>query len=63
MQLSAKHHEYWNRNITTTAVLLVIWFVVTYVIGYYARSLDFNFFAGRSTSGSAHRAHWSCMCC
>src|SRR5690606_1258909 len=44
MQLSAKHHEYWSRNLRTTVVLLAIWFVVTYVIGYFARSLDFNFF-------------------
>jgi putative solute:sodium symporter small subunit len=44
MQLSAKHHEYWSRNLRTTSVLLLIWFVVTYVIGYFARSIDFNFF-------------------
>ncbi|MFM8630352.1 MAG: DUF4212 domain-containing protein, partial [Betaproteobacteria bacterium] len=27
-----------------TAVLLAIWFIVTYVVGFYARELSFNFF-------------------
>ncbi|MEO5337774.1 MAG: DUF4212 domain-containing protein [Magnetospirillum sp. WYHS-4] len=44
MQLTEKHKEYWSKNLTITAILLVLWFVVTYVIGYFARSLDFNFF-------------------
>ncbi|MCC7167301.1 MAG: DUF4212 domain-containing protein [Rhodospirillales bacterium] len=34
MQLTEKHKEYWTKNLTITAVLMVIWFVVTYVIGY-----------------------------
>ena len=45
MQLTAKHKEYWNRNLRITAVLLFIWFVVTYVMGYYAIPLAaINFF-------------------
>ena len=32
MQLTDKHREYWNRNLRLTAVLLGIWFVVTFVI-------------------------------
>ena len=40
MQLSPKHIEYWKKNLTITAILLVIWFVVTYVIGYYAIELS-----------------------
>jgi putative solute:sodium symporter small subunit len=44
MQLTDKHREYWRRNLNITAVLLVIWFVVTFVIGYFARDLTFNFF-------------------
>ena len=36
MQLTAKHQEYWNRNLRVTAILLFIWFFVTFVIGYYA---------------------------
>jgi putative solute:sodium symporter small subunit len=44
MQLTAKHQEYWRRTLRITAILMVIWFFVTFVIGYFARSLDFNFF-------------------
>jgi putative solute:sodium symporter small subunit len=44
MQVSAKLQEYWRRNLNITAVLLVIWFVVTYVIAFFARDLSFNFF-------------------
>lgn len=44
MQLSEKHREYWSKNLRVTAILMVIWFVVTYLIGYYARELAFNFF-------------------
>lgn len=44
MQLTARHLEYWSRNLRISSILLVIWFVVTFVIGYFARSIDFNFF-------------------
>ena len=44
MQLTEKHREYWRKNLRVTGILLVIWFVVTYVVGYYARDLSFNFF-------------------
>lgn len=44
MQVSEKLQEYWRRNLNITAVLLVIWFVVTYVVGWFARDLSFNFF-------------------
>jgi putative solute:sodium symporter small subunit len=45
MQLTAKHKEYWSRNLRLTAVLLFIWFVVTYVMAWYAVPLaEFNFF-------------------
>lgn len=44
MQLTARHLEYWSRNLRISSILLAIWFVVTYVLGYFARSLDFNFF-------------------
>ena len=40
MQLTAKHHEYWNRNLKVTALLLALWFVVTFVMGYFARELN-----------------------
>jgi putative solute:sodium symporter small subunit len=45
MQLTAKHEEYWRRNLRLTAVLLFIWFVVTYVMAYFAIPLaEINFF-------------------
>jgi len=44
MQLTDKHREYWRRNLTITVVLLAIWFVVTFVVGYAARDLSFSFF-------------------
>ncbi len=37
MQLTDKHQEYWRRNLRITAILLAIWFVVTFVIGWFAR--------------------------
>jgi putative solute:sodium symporter small subunit len=44
MQLTEKHLEYWKKNLTVTGILLFIWFFVTFVIGWYARDLQFNFF-------------------
>jgi putative solute:sodium symporter small subunit len=40
MQLTERHKEYWRRNMKMTAILLAIWFVVTYVVGFYARELN-----------------------
>lgn len=40
MQLTQKHHEYWNRNLKVTGTLLVIWFLATFVMGYFARELN-----------------------
>ena len=44
MQLTEKHLEYWHKNLQITAILLAIWFVVTFVVAYYSRELSFNFF-------------------
>lgn len=45
MQLTEKHREYWRRNLNLTIVLLAIWFVVTFVMAYFARPLaEINFF-------------------
>lgn len=40
MELTEKHREYWRRNLVVTAVLLVIWFVVTFIQGWFARELN-----------------------
>lgn len=44
MQLTEKHRLYWRKNLNITAILLAIWFFVTFVVGYFARDLNFNFF-------------------
>ena len=45
MQLTEKHRQYWSRNLKITAVLLFIWFLVTFVMGYFAIPLaEINFF-------------------
>jgi putative solute:sodium symporter small subunit len=44
MQLTEKHREYWRKNLRMTGILLFIWFLVTFVLCYYARELAFNFF-------------------
>lgn len=40
MQLTDKHREYWNKNLAITAILLAIWFVVTFVEAWFARELN-----------------------
>ena len=44
MQLTDSHHRYWRRNLRVTAVLLAVWFLVTFVVEFYARELSFSFF-------------------
>lgn len=41
-----KHAEYWRKNLTVTAILLLIWFVVTFVASFYARELNVITFLG-----------------
>lgn len=40
MQLTQKHIEYWQKNLNITALLLAIWFVVTFVASWFARELN-----------------------
>jgi putative solute:sodium symporter small subunit len=44
MQLTERHHQYWRKNLRITSILLGVWFFVTFVVGYFARDLNFNFF-------------------
>lgn len=46
MQLTAKHHEYWRRNLVITGTLLSVWFVVTFVEAWFARELNTMTFLG-----------------
>jgi uncharacterized membrane protein len=42
--LEQRKREYWRKNQRMIAVLMVIGFVVTYVVAYFARDLNFKFF-------------------
>jgi putative solute:sodium symporter small subunit len=44
MELTESHRRYWRKNLNITAILLAIWFVVTFVVGYFARDINFTFF-------------------
>jgi putative solute:sodium symporter small subunit len=54
MQLTEKHKQYWQKNLRMTGSMLVIWFVATFVVGWFARDLQsitvlgfpFSFFMG-----------------
>lgn len=46
MQLTEKHKQYWQKNLRLTGILLAIWFVVTFVIGWFARDLQSITFLG-----------------
>ena len=46
MELTQRHHEYWRKNLVITAILLSIWFVVTFVEAWYARELASITFLG-----------------
>ena len=39
-----RRQEYWRKNLRITAILMAIWFVVTFVVSYFARELSFSFF-------------------
>lgn len=40
MQLTAKHQEYWRKNLRMTGILLALWFIATFVVGWFARELN-----------------------
>ncbi len=46
MQLSERHRQYWRKNLRLTGILLAIWFVATFVVGWYARELQSIIFLG-----------------
>lgn len=46
MQLTERHKEYWHKNLVITAILLSIWFVVTFVEAWFARELNQMSFLG-----------------
>ena len=46
MQRTPEQREYWRQNIKLTSSLLGIWFVVTFVVIWFARELNELIFAG-----------------
>ena len=46
MQLTKGHNEYWHKNLIITAILLLVWFVATFVEAWYARELNTVTFLG-----------------
>ena len=46
MELTERHKEYWRKNLVITAVLLLVWFIATFVEGWYARELNSITFLG-----------------
>ena len=46
MQLTQRHEEYWRKNLVITAILLSVWFLVTFVEAWFARELNTITFFG-----------------
>jgi len=46
MELTAKHQEYWRKNLVVTAILMAIWFAATFIEGWFARDLNNISFLG-----------------
>ena len=44
MTASEPHRAYWRSNLRLTTVLMAVWFVVSFVVAYFARELSFDFF-------------------
>ena len=42
--ITENHQRYWRKTLNMTALLLALWFAVTFVVSYFARDLNFNFF-------------------
>lgn len=40
MRLSERHRTYWRKNLQLTALLMAVWFLVTFVPVYFARELN-----------------------
>lgn len=44
MKISENHQRYWEKNLRVTAALMLIWFLVSFVVTFFARELSFTFF-------------------
>lgn len=45
-RLTRRHRAYWHRNLALTAGLLLVWFAVTFLAGFYAVDLNAYEFLG-----------------
>ena len=46
MQLTEQHNEYWRKNFVITGILLLVWFIATFVEIWFARELNTITFLG-----------------
>ncbi|HRQ57680.1 MAG TPA: DUF4212 domain-containing protein [Azoarcus taiwanensis] len=46
MKLTRRHRVYWRINLILTASLLMVWFLISFVTGYFARELNEYSFLG-----------------
>ncbi len=44
MKLTDKHQQYWKANLKLSGILLVIWFIATFLVAWFARELSVIFF-------------------
>lgn len=43
-QPTPSQRHYWRKSLSITAVLMAVWFMVTFGIAFFARDLNFRFF-------------------
>jgi len=43
-EVPAQRRRYWRRNLKLTGSLLAVWFIVTFVVAFFARELQFSVF-------------------
>lgn len=43
-KVNPSHRHYWQKNLRLTALLLMLWFGVTFGVSFFARELSFSFF-------------------
>jgi putative solute:sodium symporter small subunit len=41
---ASRRRLYWRRNLKVSAALMGLWFIVTFVVSFFARELSFTFF-------------------
>jgi putative solute:sodium symporter small subunit len=44
LEITDTHRRYWRSNLRITGLLLGFWFIVTFLVSYFARELSFSFF-------------------